>query len=187
MSDVLLTFLAEPSLERIVTREQQSPVATKKKGKIGRPKGSKNKRKIDKEEEDDDDSDEELEDEEEEESEDDDDDDDDFRARRPRARSSSRTKRRASARKKPKTEVDEYNIGGSARRRNKSIDSESLTESLKALPGDTELRRWVIAFLNCYNMEKATIKVALEVASDRFGVDMSSKKETIKRMLAEEL
>lgn len=54
------------------------------------------------------------------------------------------------------------------------------------LPTDDQLRKWVRAYVTCHNMNKVTLKHALEVASSKFGVDMEAKKKTIKLMLTEE-
>jgi hypothetical protein len=55
------------------------------------------------------------------------------------------------------------------------------------MPNDNQLRQWVKAFVQCYNMDKVSIKVALEVAGDKFGVDLAHKKDLLKVMLTEEL
>merc|ERR1712194_22117 len=54
------------------------------------------------------------------------------------------------------------------------------------LPSDKQLRKWVKAYVACHNMNTATTKHALEVASSKFGVDMKPKKKTIKMFLTEE-
>jgi hypothetical protein len=53
------------------------------------------------------------------------------------------------------------------------------------MPSDSQLRTWARYFTKVYNMEKATIKVALEVASDKFGVDLKETKSVLKEYLAE--
>ena len=55
------------------------------------------------------------------------------------------------------------------------------------MPSDSELRKWVQAFVRCYNMENVSLKVAIEIASDKFGVDIAPLKETLKILLTEEL
>ena len=52
---------------------------------------------------------------------------------------------------------------------------------------DKALRRWVKAYVACFNMDKATIQHAIITASDKFGVNIASKKEKLKQMLTEEL
>lgn len=49
------------------------------------------------------------------------------------------------------------------------------------------LRRWVKAYVACFNMDKATVKHAIETASDKFGVNLASKKDILKLLLTEEL
>jgi hypothetical protein len=53
------------------------------------------------------------------------------------------------------------------------------------MPSDSTLREWVRCFVQCYDLDKASIKVALEVAGDKFGVDMTNKKDRLKEMLAD--
>ena len=55
------------------------------------------------------------------------------------------------------------------------------------MPTDEQLRQWVRAFVQCFDMEKATVKVALEIAGDKFGVNLSEKKDRIKELLTEEM
>lgn len=55
------------------------------------------------------------------------------------------------------------------------------------LPSDEVLRRWVRAYVRCHNMKTSTIKNALEIASDKFGVDMSEKKQRLKELLTDEM
>ena len=54
-------------------------------------------------------------------------------------------------------------------------------------PSDVAVRQWVQAFVACYDMDTATMKMVLQVASAKFGVDMKSKKNLIKEFLVEEL
>jgi hypothetical protein len=53
------------------------------------------------------------------------------------------------------------------------------------VPNDDALRAWVKCFVQCYDLEKASIKVALQVAGEKFGVDLGDKKDLLKEMLAE--
>ena len=55
------------------------------------------------------------------------------------------------------------------------------------MPNDAQLRQWTRAYVRCFNMESVTIKSALEVAGDKFGVDLSSKKQRLKELIAEEM
>jgi len=61
------------------------------------------------------------------------------------------------------------------------------TNDGKKMPSDSKLRKWVKAYVGCFNLDKATTKHAIETASDKFGVNMSSKKAKIKMLLADEL
>ncbi|CAB9498989.1 expressed unknown protein [Seminavis robusta] len=54
------------------------------------------------------------------------------------------------------------------------------------LPTDEELRRWVKVYVRCHNMNLATTKHAIDVASGKFGVDMQPQRRKIKLMLAQE-
>lgn len=55
------------------------------------------------------------------------------------------------------------------------------------MPSDDMLRRWVRAYVRCHNMKKATMRNAMDVASVKFGVDMSERKNDIRELLVEEL
>ena len=54
------------------------------------------------------------------------------------------------------------------------------------MPSDKELQKWVHAYTMCFNLDKVTTRHALETASAKFGVDLSSKKARIKELLAKE-
>jgi hypothetical protein len=54
------------------------------------------------------------------------------------------------------------------------------------LPSDKALRKWVRSYVSCFNMERVTIRHALDTVSDKFGVDLTSKKARIKELLVEE-
>lgn len=66
-------------------------------------------------------------------------------------------------------------------------DMEDEEEEEGKMPSDKALRKWVQAYVGCFNLNKATTRHAMETASDKFGVDLSSKKERIKELLAEEM
>ena len=53
------------------------------------------------------------------------------------------------------------------------------------MPSDKALKKWVKAYVACFNMDKVTANHALETASDKFGVDLKEKKGFIKKMLTE--
>ncbi len=55
------------------------------------------------------------------------------------------------------------------------------------MPSDEAMRQWVKAYIVSFDMDSATTKHAIRTASDKFGVDMVQKKDTIKMMLAEEM
>lgn len=55
----------------------------------------------------------------------------------------------------------------------------------KKMPTDKAIRRWVKAYVRCFNLDKATTKHAMETCSDKFGVDLSEKKTFIKQLLTE--
>ena len=54
-------------------------------------------------------------------------------------------------------------------------------------PTDGALRQWVKAYIVCFDMNRATTKHAIQTASEKFGIDLSGKKNTIKEMLADEM
>ena len=55
------------------------------------------------------------------------------------------------------------------------------------MPTDHQLRQWTRAYVRCFNPEKVTVKHALDTASDKFGVDLSTVHTRIKELLVEEL
>lgn len=55
------------------------------------------------------------------------------------------------------------------------------------MPTKKELRKWVQAYVACFNLDKATTNHAMKTAGDKFGIDLSSKKTLIKQLLAEEM
>lgn len=81
--------------------------------------------------------------------------------------------------KKPKKKVEEES----------DVDEEEdeMFEEVdgKKLPTDKALKRWVKAYVRCFNLDKATTKHAMETASDKFGVDLSDKKGRLKELLTE--
>ena len=64
-------------------------------------------------------------------------------------------------------------------------DDDDEPHPLGQMPSDSQLQTWARYFTKVYNMEKATIKVALDVAGDKFGVDLKDKKALLKEYLAE--
>lgn len=55
------------------------------------------------------------------------------------------------------------------------------------LPSDDALRMWVRAYVRCHNMQNSTLKHALEVAGEKFGVDLTEKKSRLKELLSDEM
>lgn len=64
---------------------------------------------------------------------------------------------------------------------------EDATEKTDVMPSEKQLKEWVNAYVKCFNMEKCNIKHALEVAGDKFGVDLTSKKGLLKEILTSAL
>lgn len=65
-------------------------------------------------------------------------------------------------------------------------DEEDATDE-DGMPTDGALRKWVRAYVRCFNLKKATIKHALATASDKFGVDVGPKKAVLKTLLTNEM
>ena len=55
------------------------------------------------------------------------------------------------------------------------------------MPSDKKLQKLVKAYVTYFNLDKATIKHAMETASDKFGVDLTEKKIFVKELLREQL
>jgi hypothetical protein len=74
-------------------------------------------------------------------------------------------------------------------RQKSSIKKAKITKgkNKSRMPTDGELRRWVNAYIMCHNMEKSTLKHALEIAGEKFGVDLSSERAKLKQFLADAL
>lgn len=96
--------------------------------------------------------------------------------------SSTKPKKKTTKKKKKKEEEETDD--------EESEEEEQVVEAIKVdgeIPSDKKLRKWVKAYLACHNTDKVTINHAIETASDKFGVDMSEKRKTIKIMMTEEL
>ena len=91
---------------------------------------------------------------------------------------SSAAKSKAS--KKTTTKADEYDDL-------EEEEDDNVPLKKGGMPTDEQLRKWVRAYVRCFNMEKATIKHALEIAGDKFDVDLSEKKGVLKQLLTEEM
>jgi hypothetical protein len=66
-------------------------------------------------------------------------------------------------------------------------DEEDVPLKKGELPSDEALRKWVRAYVRCFNLKKATVKHAITTATDKFGVDVSKKKGLIKELLTSEM
>ena len=64
-------------------------------------------------------------------------------------------------------------------------DYEEIVEG--EMPNDNQLRQWVRAYIRCFNTSKKTLKDAMKIAEDKFGLDLYEKKERIKELLTEEM
>lgn len=54
------------------------------------------------------------------------------------------------------------------------------------MPSDAAIKTWVHAFAICHDMDQTTIKDAMKVANEKFGIDLKEKKSLIKECFAEE-
>lgn len=85
--------------------------------------------------------------------------------------------------------------GGGSKKKSKKVDdfdddgAEEDFEEVdgKSVPTDKALRKWVRAYIRCFNLDKVTAKTALVTASDKFGVDLIERKRRLKELLAEEM
>jgi len=67
------------------------------------------------------------------------------------------------------------------------VDDSMLLHVTKGkIPEDKTLKKWAHAFCMCHDMDKATLKTAMALASEKFGVDLSEKKDIIKECLKSE-
>ena len=105
------------------------------------------------------------------------------------------SKKKKKSKKEPASKKTKKATSAAASKKRKSV-SKKVTEDPFALmkahvrgdkPSDKTLRQWVKAYVVCFDMDKATTKHAVQTASDKFGVDMTSKKNRIKEILTEEL
>ena len=92
-------------------------------------------------------------------------------------------KGKGSAKKESKSTPKKEKSNGSAKKGSASTPS---TPAGK-LPSDDELRDWVGAYVKCYNMSKSTIKHAIQIASEKFDVDVAPLKPKLKQFLTEAL
>eukprot|EP00542_Grammatophora_oceanica_P021267 CAMPEP_0194037560 /NCGR_PEP_ID=MMETSP0009_2-20130614/9898_1 /TAXON_ID=210454 /ORGANISM="Grammatophora oceanica, Strain CCMP 410" /LENGTH=377 /DNA_ID=CAMNT_0038679771 /DNA_START=59 /DNA_END=1192 /DNA_ORIENTATION=+ len=127
---------------------------------------------------------------------------------KPKGSSSKTSSKKAAASKKSKAKSKKSSSSGKGKKNSKKEEEEEEDEEEeeeeavaasgdeeddgddndgKKLPSDKALRKWVKAYVACFNLDKATTKHAMETASDKFGVNLSEKKRVIKKMLTEEM
>jgi hypothetical protein len=80
---------------------------------------------------------------------------------------------------------------GSSSKKSKKKKSEGLDDYEEieqgSTPTETQLRQWVRAYVRCFNTDKVTLKDAMSIAEDKFGVGLKEFKELIKLLLTEEM
>jgi flagellar biosynthesis GTPase FlhF len=104
---------------------------------------------------------------------------------KPKAKTPKQAKKKK-AKKQEESEEEDSQEKEESEEESEQKDSDDKVEKGK-MPSDKALRKWVHAYVACFNLEKATTKHALETASDRFGVDLSSKKDLLKELLTDAL
>jgi hypothetical protein len=86
------------------------------------------------------------------------------------------------------TETDSENEGKESKRSaSKTAALKDNSETNSKMPGDEEIRKWIKAYIACFDIKKATTNHAVLIAQDKFGVDFSDKKELFKELLTEEV
>jgi len=86
------------------------------------------------------------------------------------------------------TETDSENEGKESKRSaSKNAAQKDNSEGLNSMPGDEEIKKWIKAYVACFDIKKATTNHAVSIAQDKFGVDFSDKKELFKELLTEEV
>jgi len=70
-----------------------------------------------------------------------------------------------------------------AAKKKKKEEDDEMEDAEGKFPSDKALKRWANAYKECFNMEKSTLKGALQIASDKFGVDLKEKKALLKDFL----
>jgi len=66
-------------------------------------------------------------------------------------------------------------------------DQDEETEDGKTIPSAKKLRTWVKAYVTCFDLDKCSAKHAIATASEKYGVDMTTKKQVIMQMIKEEM
>lgn len=57
----------------------------------------------------------------------------------------------------------------------------------QTIPSAKKLRKWVKAYVTCFDLDKCNAKHAIQTASDKFKVDLTAKKNTLMEMLKDEI
>ena len=96
-------------------------------------------------------------------------------------------KKKAAAKKKKAAKAEAGKKKVAKEESSDEEDEEDMFEEVdgQKLPTDKALKRWVKAYVRCFNLDKATTKHAMETASDKFGVDLKPKKQRMKELLTE--
>jgi len=99
----------------------------------------------------------------------------------------NKKKAAAAAKKKKKTKAEANKKKAAKEESSDEEDEDDMFEEVdgQKVPTDKALKRWVKAYVRCFNLDKATTKHAMETASDKFGVDLKPKKQRIKELLTE--
>jgi len=107
--------------------------------------------------------------------------------RKTKAKSGKKKSRKSKDGEDEEEESDEE--GGKKKAGDADDDYSDIGDALveEGEPSDDMLRRWVRAYVRCHNMKNSTVKSALDLASDKFGVDLSDKKQRFKELLTEEM
>ena len=61
------------------------------------------------------------------------------------------------------------------------------TATPTTLPTKERLRKWVRAYVRCFHETKLTVNHALDIGSEKFGIDLLPMKADLKKLLIEEL
>lgn len=104
-----------------------------------------------------------------------------------RKRKKPNGKSKNTPRKRTTPKKEETNESSNSDEGDEMETDEPKTKAGTKMPTDSQLRKWVKAYVGCFNLDKATTKHAIETASDKFGVDLNTKKTKIKMLLADEL
>ena len=96
-------------------------------------------------------------------------------------------KKKAAAKKKKAAKAEAGKKKVAKEESSDEEDEEDMFEEVdgQKLPTDKALKRWVKAYVRCFNLDKATTKHDMETASDKFGVDLKPKKQRMKELLTE--